>query len=259
MSMTLTLTEDKMKAGTKRLLAELRLAGVNVDSLGYNKALHVFSKALLDKPYEEIKGAYFDKQPKAVPQTQTEFDHHSVFILMCGSNEILVVNGAYEMATNPGTDLEIPFHVLESQAENFANKWNVRCHHLRLPEILGEPESDDEWVKLAADMGYFRREGSIFDQFEADHFFVNGLSTGYDIDPEWHAILEESDDPDSEIIWSPEAEEGFDKYEFYFTFGQLKRAQYRGHGEWVVPCGVQGSEIAIPVKFLQVNNVINFD
>jgi hypothetical protein len=150
MTVKLVMTEEKIKAGTKRLIAELELAGVCVDALGYNKALHVFSKALFDKPYEEIKATCFDK---------LEVDgkeHHSVYIFGCGSNDILVVDGIYYGATNPGTDMEIPYHALDAMAESRASSLGVRVYKVTLPSILNsEPESDDEWVDLADEMGYF--------------------------------------------------------------------------------------------------------
>lgn len=251
MSITLEFTEDKMKAGTKRLLAELRLAGVNVDNLNYNKALHVFSKAVLDKPYEEVKGAYLDKQ------TKPEKDHRSVMILSCGSNDILVLDGLFEVATNPGTDLEIPYHALEAQAKGIARKLGVSVFEVTLPDILQEPESDEEWVELAREMGYFEPQGSIFDQFEVDHIMVDGHSTEYRIDGDWRDALENSDDPENEVIWHVEAQEGVDKYEFFFTFGELKRAQYQFKGSWVVPnASIDGDEIPIMVSFLNINLVI---
>lgn len=250
MSITLNLTEDKMKAGTKRLLSELRLAGVNVDSLGYNKALHVFSKAILDKPYEEVKGAYFDKQSKP------EHTYHFVMILSCGSNDILVVDGCYEGATNPGTDLESPYHALEAQAEGFARKLGVSVRKVTLPDILDDPESDDEWVDLAREMGYFELHGSIFDQFEADQIFVDGHYTAYSIDGDFEHQLEGSDDPDGEVIWHAEAEEGSEKYEFFFTFGELKQARYQGKGTWMVPNATNaGKLVLIPVSFMNIQPV----
>lgn len=248
MSITLNLTEEKMKAGTKRLLAELRLAGVNVDNLGYNKALHVFSKAVLDKPYEEVKGAYLDKQVKS------EQPHHFVMILSCGSNDILVVDGDYKGATNTGTDLETPYYAMEAQAENFARKLGVSVVKVTLPDILEEPESDDEWVDLARDLGYFGRKNTIFEYFDgADQIFVDGHYTEYSIDGDFEHALEASEDPDSEVIWHVEAEEGSDKYEFFFTFGELKRAEYIGLGRWVIPNAA--NKVPIVVSFANIKPV----
>lgn len=251
MSVTVHFTEEKMKSGTRRLLAELRQAGVNIDALGYNKALHVFSKAVLDKPYEEIKGAFFDKTSKA------EKEHHSVFILACASNDILVLDGEYVMATNVGTDLEVPYSVLEAQAEALSKKYGVTFNKIVLPEVLFAPETDDEWVNLARDMGYFEAQGSIFDHLtEADQILVAGKHTPFRLDGDWFETLENSEDPDGEVIWHPEAEEGWNKYEWFFTFGELKRAKYQGAGKWLVPNAVgQDKEEDVLVSFLNIKPV----
>lgn len=251
MSMTLTLTEEKMKAGTRRMLAELRNAGVNVDNLGYNKALHVFSKALLDKPYEELKGAFLDQKAQVIRK------HHSVCILACMSNDILVLDGEYVVATNVGTDLEMPYSALEAQAESLASKYGVKVQKIVLPEVLFAPDTDEKWVDLARDMGYLNDHGSIFDQIsEADQIFVAGKYSPFGLDGDWFDTLEGSEDPDGEVIWHPEAEEGWDKYEWFFTFGELKRAKYQGAGKWLVPNAVGNDEEAdVLVSFLNVKPV----
>lgn len=248
MSITVNFTEQKMKSGTRRLLAELRNAGVDIDALGYNKALHVFSKAVLDKPYEEVKGAFLDK--KEAP----EQPHHFVMILSCGSNDLLVVDEVLEQATNAGTDLEIPYHALMAHAERFANKFSVKIQKVELPEVLSEPESDDEWVDLAREMGYFSPQGSIFDYLEtADQIYVSGKHTPYRLDGDWFQKLDGSESPDGEVIWHPEAEEGWDKYEWFFTFGELKGAKYQGKGQWLIPHSVAyDSDEWVPVSFLNV-------
>lgn len=248
MSITLSLTEDKMKAGTKRMLAELKLAGVNLDGLGYNKALHIFSKALLDKPYEEVKGANFDDNKDPVVNT------HSVYLLRCGSDTILAVDGAYEGATNTGTDLEVPDHALSSQAQFAASKLGVSVRVVTLPNLLDAPDTDDEWVELAREMGYFEPHRSIFCHFGADQIYVNGMLSAFTIDGDWQdtleAAFEAGEDLDTEIVWHAECEEGWDKYEYFFSFGALKRATYKGHGEWLVPYNEgTDSETQIPVRF----------
>jgi hypothetical protein len=153
MTVKFVMTEEKIKAGTKRLIAELELAGVCVDALGYNKALHVFSKALFDKPYEEIKATCFDKLEADGKE------HHSVFIFGCGSNDILAVDGVYQGATNPGTDMQIPYHALDAMAKIRASSLGVMVRKMTLRNIPREPESNDEWIDFAAEMGYFMPGG----------------------------------------------------------------------------------------------------
>lgn len=245
MSVTVHFTEEKMKSGTRRLLAELRQAGVNIDAMGYNKALHVFSKAVLDKPYEEVKGAFLDAAD------ESNAARHFVMILSFGSNDILVVNEVCEGATDAGTDMEIPYRALEVQAKRFAKKFGVTVQKVSLPPVLNEAESDHEWVEVARAMGFFEPQGSIFDHlWEADQIFVSGKYTPFGLDSDWHETLENSENPDAQIIWYAEAEEGFDKYEWFFTFGELKRAKYEGQGKWQVPYGKDNrDEVWIPVSF----------
>ena len=240
--MSSVLTEKKLKAAAKRLPQELTAAGVDVTDLGYAKTLDILSKSLFGKPYTEVKATLLESEsdvnPDAVlpPPVIVEIEH--------GSNIILAVDGEYITATNPGTDMEIPYHAISARSSEWAARYNVGVRDADLTGLCKFPDSDDEVVALAKKMGYFSPEGSIFEEIaEAEVILVDGHANEIGLHLNWKELVEHSNFPEGEVIWMtrtyPNGE--YEPEIHLFTFEDLCSAKKQGDA-WIIEASRERDE-----------------
>ena len=224
----LVVTEQKLKNASARFRAAIKEDGVALN-WGANKFLNEFAKAFFGRPYEEAKATFF-AEGQALHEAPK-----SVYLVRAGSNVILVENGAYVTATNPGTDMEMSEAHIQHMAASAASRVGVEVKNYTLPEAIAELplDSDGEYVEFMERMGFFSAEGSIFEAIEkADLITVNGMSI-------WHADFMDPDklldegDIEGGIAWDITCLQDVDCFEFELTFGAMCKARRFKEG-WIV-------------------------
>lgn len=247
----LTMTEKKMKVAAKRLPLELASAGVDTSTMGHAKTLDILSKTLFGKPFTEVKATLLagSEPAKAVLPAVVEIEH--------GSNIILAIDGCYIAATNPGTDLEIPYHALAARAASEAAKHGVGVRNANLSGLCVEVESDDEVVEMAERMGFFRPEGSFFEALEnAEMVLIDGAVNEVGLHMNWEELVSDADYPNGECIWWPRTEnmDGSESDFISFTFEDLCNAVCVKEGLWSISNKTEnGEHYRISLKTLSVN------
>jgi hypothetical protein len=230
MSSANTMTEKKLKSAAKRLPQELSAAGVDASSLGYAKILDVLSKSLFGKPYTEVKATLL------VSESTEESQPPVIVEILHGNNVILAVDGCYYTATNPGTDMEIPYHALSARSADIAARHNVGVVEADLTGLCLEADSDDEVVEMAIQMGFFRPEGSIFAELEGSGLMlVDGHANEIGLHLNWRELVEHSNYPEGEVIWLTRTYPNGQSEPVIceFTFGDLCAARKQGDA-WII-------------------------
>lgn len=253
MSSAPVLTEKKLKAAAKRLPEELSAAGVDVSDLGYAKTLDILSKSLFGKPFTEVKATLLavssEPEGKEIQPAVVEIEH--------GSNIILAVDGAYVCATNPGTDMEIPYYALADRAASHAAEYGVGVGSADLSGLCEFADSDDEVVRMADKMGYFRPEGSFFEALDnAELILVDGLNNDITLHLNWKELVSGSDHPDGQEIWLVRTYEtdASEPNIYVFTFGDLCRARKQGDC-WIVPESKAAGEAGTPTHRIFLKSI----
>lgn len=228
--LSIQLDEARFKECSRRLSQALKSRGIEIN---HQSVLQVLSAALSGKPYEEIKATLLEPDEAAPANTNSNV----VMILNYGSQSVLSVNFDYINATNPGTDLEIPYRVLEAEAWRYANTFNVQVQIIDLPAVLTDDYPDDDIIELAIKMGYGKPHRDIFTCLnEMSGVKINGKffdNTGLDSDN--MDSLPDEDDPWSVCVWMPELRTVEGTYEYFFTFDELCKATTKDGHTWAVP------------------------
>ena len=228
----LVVTEKKLKAAARRLNDVLANAGVNSD-LKYAESLNVFSKGLFGISYEEVLATLLNKNPALNTSSGAASGADSVYLVEVGGNTIVVVNGEYDQATCPGTDLEVPYQAVVRHAESVASALGVTVQRYTMPEAIAclEVDHDGQYVDYMRMMGFFRPEGSLFEALcTADLIQINSMSIicadfmGADTFEDGFSLDECVWDPDCVHIGEP------DEYELDFSFNELCSARKTDKG-----------------------------
>lgn len=231
--LTLTLDEARFKEITRRLTDTLAQKDI---TLKHQSALQAMSQALFGKPYEEIKATLLlDSAPAQAS---------NVTLIHYRGESILMLNGRYITGAFPGTDLETPYPILESQGHALASSHDTTLKVMTLPEILAPDFETDDVIALANKMGFLSAHPSIFEMFDRvdtgeKAIFLDDMHCPFSLNSDYYSELESALDEDGSeddvTIWMPEmsTNEGF--FEFFVTFGQLCQATTDDNGKtWVV-------------------------
>lgn len=230
-----TLTIDT--ARFKEMASRMRecAAGKSTPIGSHQSALQLLAQTLFGKPYEEVKATLLDTTTVTVAP---------VLLLSYGGQHILAAHGRYMNATNPGTDLEIPFRVLEGEAHRFAQSLGAPVKEIQLPQALSDGYSDDEVVALAVRMGYHYAHPSIFECLsDMSGAFIDDLMFTEPMVSDAWDLLESTDDPDEALLWMPELRTVEGTYEHFFSFADLCDATTQDGITWRIKSGQQSHTI----------------
>jgi hypothetical protein len=217
------LTTQKLKNSAKRLKKDLNNKGL---SINYNETLQMQTQSLFCKPYEEVKETILKekKEKLSIP----------VYCLHYCSEIIVICNDHFITQLNLGTQSEISIDSLLSIAQNTASMNNSIVTNVHLPEILNEDWENEDVLLLAKKLGYTSDEQNIFIDLENHNkIFINNIHCPYGLNGEWESELNGNEDGEDMCVWYPEMQEGFDLYEFYFSFKDLCNAKYKD-GKWII-------------------------
>lgn len=137
-------------------------------SPSYMQVLQSVCQGLWGKSYEEARATLMSSRTN---RSGTEDGQKNdafapapaVHLLHYGSETILTVNGRYICGAFPGTDLECPVEILESEADLLAQAHGSGWRDIELPKLLdGEFETEDI-IELARRLGYFRYWAPLFE------------------------------------------------------------------------------------------------
>lgn len=236
----LVLTTKKLKAAAVRLSELLSEQNVH-PGWNHTQRLNVLSECLFGRPYTEAKATLLDNN------SEMSDDVASVYLVNVGGNTLLVVNGEYEKATNPGTDMEISYFDIGNIALSIASYLGVDVKEYEMPEVLAElpVEHDGEYVDMMREMGFFRPEGSLFYAFHvAQLITVNGST----IDQASFMEIDnfEGTFDKNALAWDPVSsmDEDMDVFEYAFTLGELCEARRVGNG-WTVHSKDRNEDVLI--------------
>lgn len=87
----------------------------------------------------------------------------AVHLLHYGSETLLTLNGRYICGAFPGTDLECPVEILESEADSLAQAHGGGWRSVELPDLFGVEFETDDIIELAQRLGYFRYWAPLFE------------------------------------------------------------------------------------------------
>lgn len=236
----LVLTTKKLKAAAGRLSELLSEQNIHPE-WNYTQRLNVLSECLFGRPYTEAKATLLDNN------SEMSDDVASVYLVTVGTNTLLVVNGEYKSATNPGTDMEVSYFDIGNIASFIASDLGVKVKEYDMPEVLAEfpVEHDGAYVDMMREMGFFRPEGSLFYAFDSAQLItINGLTVE-------NASFMEIDnfngtfDKDA-LAWDPVSsmDEDMNIFEYTFTLGELCQSKRVKNG-WVVHSKDQNENVFI--------------
>lgn len=234
------LTQSKFKKMAHRLAREQRKAGVD---LPHQSVLQMLSRAIFDKPYEEVRATSFAPETQVAQPVAQAVSAKSVYTLLHYGNEsILLKDGEYISGNYPGTDLFISERAFIENAKTLAGISGGELIHERLPEMLPEGFETDDVIRLARKLGMLQGHDSIYNLIEASGVIkVDGRVTEYTLSGEYlseiETAFENGESPFDVCIWMPETTDKLGLHEYYFTLGELSRARTSDGGKTWLAAG----------------------
>jgi len=236
----LTLSEARLKTAAKHLKKEL--TALTGEKFGHAESLQLISQALFSKPFEEVKALM--AQCETADAVQPVSNAFNPVMLVSYGSETYLLNGAdYIGMMAVGTDMEIPYRALYQQAVSLSVALGFEEDALRLidlPEILPEDYEIDDLLKVVEALGYTRYEKPLIELIEekASAALIEGHYTPYLLDGDWVGeAANEEDGCLSATVWHAECKESYEMYEFFFSLGDIGRAERVSDDEWLVPEG----------------------
>ena len=150
---------------SKIVMTEMKLIAAACNLMDIIEDSSIDQEAIRDSLCDSFFGCDFKTAREKHLVGATQATEAPVFVLATvGSNTILARNGAYVSATNPGTDMEIPYHALYAQALAMTNGEGGVLREFEAPDVLSKVQfdSDDELVQVLDQMQLFSRDPSIF-------------------------------------------------------------------------------------------------
>lgn len=234
-------SESKFKKMAQRLSREQRKAGVH---LPHQSVLQMLSRAIFDKPYEEVRATSFAPDTPASQSVAPAVNiSKSVYaMLQYGNESILLKDGEYISGNYPGTDLAVSERVYMDNAKALAASFGASLIQERLPEILPEGFDTDDVIRLARKLGMLQDHDSIFNLIEESGVIkIDGRVTEYTLCGEYLSDVETAfkngEIPFEVCIWMPETIDKVGLHEYYFTLGELSRARTSDGGKTWVAAG----------------------
>lgn len=254
MSVTnIVISERQLKTTANRLHAAISSRIAANQNVSYGWILEALSRGMFNKPYGEVRATMLASERVANDTGNTA---PRVVMLEYKSDVILTLDGQYVSGSFLGTDMEIPVSALRSQADTLAGLHNSAVAYVELSELLGEHWETDDIIELAQRLGYFRYKRPLHELVDSESMIIfkgcarrdalNGdwlddLSSRLICREDWRSVVGFG------CVWSPEFHVGFDKYEMYFSLGDLGQATEFSEGRWTVTesCSGQSFEFTV--------------
>jgi len=150
---------------SKIVMTEMKLIAAACNLMDIIEDSSIDQETIRDSLCDSFFGCDFKTAREKHLVGATQATETPIFVLATvGSNTILARNGVYVSATNPGTDMEIPYHVLYAQALAMTNGEGGVLREFEAPDVLAQVQfdSDDELVQVLDQMQLFSRDPSIF-------------------------------------------------------------------------------------------------
>lgn len=229
---TLNLDQNKFKSISSNLL---EMVNNHEGEIGHAQMLQMLAQSIYNKPFEEVQKTYF---PEALKPVYFFFCHERYYVFVgkkiVYQSDKMEEKKAIKAITNVKgmknwtikSDFEtgricwtcVPFIIDGKGLQEYAEENDYTDEEI--DSLIPKP---NDVYKMATMLGYTKKNllsemsnatGALIGNLQADYLVTDNIV---------QTVQEEGEDA---IVWSPEAQRGYDFYEFYFTLKEMAEAVY---------------------------------